>query len=207
MLQYQAEFVGNPTRESQYRQSAYMEHAKHTRKESPYLISVPMQVRALMLRRVQILKGDKLTVGLNVGYAPLQVSSVILLMDRALASSSWKPSSSALSSIISQTRLLRFTRGVVFCFCKQGLRSFTALHLTLHSAILFSALTTMAEIPALFSQREIVLRHYKAAMYHPFVESMALTLVDVPITFVTLIFFCIILYFLAHLQRTAGQFL
>lgn len=54
------------------------------------------------------------------------------------------------------------------------------------SAILFSALTTMAEIPALFSQRPIILRHFKAAMYHPFVESMALTLVDVPITLFTL---------------------
>lgn len=75
------------------------------------------------------------------------------------------------------------------------------------SSILFSALTTMAEIPALFSQRPIVLRQFKAAMYHPFVESMALTLVDVPITFFTLTFFCIVLYFLVDLQRTAAQFL
>ena len=75
------------------------------------------------------------------------------------------------------------------------------------SAILFSALTTMSEIPALFSQRPIVLRQSQAAMYHPFVESLALTLVDVPITFITLVFFTIPLYFLAGLQETAGQFL
>ena len=65
----------------------------------------------------------------------------------------------------------------------------------------------MAEIPALFSQRPIVLRHFKAAMYHPWAESLALTLVDVPITFVTISLISIILYFLVGLQRTAAQFL
>jgi ATP-binding cassette, subfamily G (WHITE), member 2, SNQ2 len=65
----------------------------------------------------------------------------------------------------------------------------------------------MAEIPALFTQRPIVLRQFKAAMYHPFAESMALTLVDIPITFVTLSTFCILLYFLVGLQQSAGQFL
>ena len=39
----------------------------------------------------------------------------------------------------------------------------------------------MAEIPALFGQRDIVIKHYKAAMYHPFVEAAALTIVDLPI--------------------------
>lgn len=65
----------------------------------------------------------------------------------------------------------------------------------------------MAEIPALFVQRPIVNRHSKAAMYHPFVEALALTLVDAPITAVTIIFFSVILYFLVGLQRSAGQFL
>lgn len=44
-------------------------------------------------------------------------------------------------------------------------------------------------------------------MYHPFVEAIALTLVDVPITFVILLLYSIVLYFLVGLQRTAGQFL
>ena len=44
-------------------------------------------------------------------------------------------------------------------------------------------------------------------MYHPFVEGIALTLVDVPITFVILLLYSIVLYFLVGLQRTAGQFL
>ena len=65
----------------------------------------------------------------------------------------------------------------------------------------------MAEIPALFAQRPIVIKHYKAAMYHPFIEAAALTLVDIPITFISLILFCVILYFLVGFQQSAGQFL
>ncbi|KAH9831126.1 ABC-2 type transporter-domain-containing protein [Rhodofomes roseus] len=64
----------------------------------------------------------------------------------------------------------------------------------------------MAEIPALFIQRPIVQRHSRAAMYHPFVESLALTLVDIPITILTLVLFTIILYFLVGLQEDAGKF-
>ena len=69
------------------------------------------------------------------------------------------------------------------------------------------ALFAMSEIPSLFALRPIVQRHYKAAMYHPFVEGIALTLVDVPITFTILLLYSIVLYFLVGLQRTAGQFL
>lgn len=65
----------------------------------------------------------------------------------------------------------------------------------------------MAEIPALFAQRPIVLRQSRAAMYHPFVESLALTLVDVPISAVTIIVFSIILYFLVGLTQEASNFL
>ena len=61
----------------------------------------------------------------------------------------------------------------------------------------------MAEIPALYAQRPIVLRHHQAAMYHPFVEALALTLVDIPITAVTLVVFSIVLYFMVGLQRSA----
>lgn len=65
----------------------------------------------------------------------------------------------------------------------------------------------MAEIPALFTQRPIVVKHAKAAMYHPFIESAALTIVDVPITFFTIGIFSIIIYFMVGLQASAGQFL
>jgi ATP-binding cassette, subfamily G (WHITE), member 2, SNQ2 len=65
----------------------------------------------------------------------------------------------------------------------------------------------MAEIPALFAQRPIVVKHAKAAMYHPFIEALALTLVDIPITFFTMLIFSLILYFMVGLQASAQQFL
>ena len=54
----------------------------------------------------------------------------------------------------------------------------------------------MAETPALFAERPIIFRHQKAAMYHPRVEALALTLVDVPFTLATMILFTIIVYFM-----------
>ena len=65
----------------------------------------------------------------------------------------------------------------------------------------------MAEIPTLYAHRPLILRHQKVAMYHPFIEAAAMTLVDVPITFATLTVYSIVLYFLVGLQATAGQFL
>jgi ABC-type multidrug transport system permease subunit len=75
------------------------------------------------------------------------------------------------------------------------------------SALLFAALAAQAEIPALFAQRPIVLRQSRAAMYYPFIDALAYTLVDMPISFVTLVFFSIALYFIVGLVQTAGQFL
>jgi ATP-binding cassette subfamily G (WHITE) protein 2 (SNQ2) len=65
----------------------------------------------------------------------------------------------------------------------------------------------MAEIPALFDQRPVVLRHHKAAMYYPFIESFAHTVVDIPFTFIIQAVFAVMLYFLVGLQKSASQFL
>lgn len=72
---------------------------------------------------------------------------------------------------------------------------------------IIAALQSLAEIPNLFSQRPIVLRHQKAAMYHPFIEALALTVVDIPITFFSTLIFGTILYEAVGLQQSAGQFL
>jgi ATP-binding cassette, subfamily G (WHITE), member 2, SNQ2 len=97
--------------------------------------------------------------------------------------------------------------GTVFLNIPDSTSAYFSRGGVLFFALLFSALNSMAEIPSLYAQRPIVLRHYKAAMYHPFIEAIALTMVDIPITFVILSVFSIILYFLVGLQRTAGQFL
>ena len=75
------------------------------------------------------------------------------------------------------------------------------------SSILFSALLAMSEIQVLFAQRPIILRHQKAALYHPFIEAAAMTLVDIPITAITLLVFATIVYEAVRLQQSAGQFL
>jgi ATP-binding cassette, subfamily G (WHITE), member 2, SNQ2 len=55
---FREERMGQPERVQAYKQSALAEHAKHVGKASPHLVSIPMQVRAVMIRRLQILKGN-----------------------------------------------------------------------------------------------------------------------------------------------------
>ena len=75
------------------------------------------------------------------------------------------------------------------------------------SSILFSALLAMSEIQVLFAQRPIILRHQKSALYHPFIEAAAMTLVDIPITGITLLVFSTIVYEAVRFQQSASQFL
>lgn len=71
-----------------------------------------------------------------------------------------------------------------------------------YSALLFCAFAAMAEIPTLFAQRPIVLRHQRGALYHPFTDALALTIVDIPIMFVNITIFGILIYFLSGLQTS-----
>jgi ATP-binding cassette subfamily G (WHITE) protein 2 (SNQ2) len=58
MDSFRTEFVGHTDKALAYRDSALAEHARHVRANSPYIVSLPMQVRAVMLRKVQIMKGN-----------------------------------------------------------------------------------------------------------------------------------------------------
>ncbi|KAF9461727.1 pleiotropic drug resistance ABC transporter [Collybia nuda] len=172
MTSFKDAYVGVPDRAQAYKQSALAEHARNTRKKSPYTISIPMQARAVMKRRVQILMGNKLATIFSLAsfiFQGIIVGTVFLQVPKTTAA--------------------YFSRGGVLFF-----------------ALLFSALSSMAEIPALFGQRPIVHRHQKAAMYHPFIEGLALTLVDLPLTLTTSTIFGILIYFLVGLQLSAGQF-
>jgi len=74
---YRGEYVDQPMKATAFKESANAEHARNTRDrvctrpcaffsllrpngfvQSPYTISIPMQVRAVMVRRVQIIKGN-----------------------------------------------------------------------------------------------------------------------------------------------------
>ncbi|KAG2006802.1 multidrug resistance protein 1, variant 2 [Coprinopsis cinerea AmutBmut pab1-1] len=155
-----------------YKESARQEHARHTRPRSSYTISIPMQVRIVMVRRAQIMKGSFLAQG-------LQTTTFVL------------------QAIIIGTTFIRVPDDTSAYFSRGGVIFFS---------VFLPALFSMSEIPALFAQRRIIHRHELAAMYHPMVESLALTLVDIPFTFVTMVLFTIILYFIVQLQQTAGQF-
>ena len=66
MNAYLNDFVGKPQRALAYRDSAWAEHATTAKKKSAYVISVPMQTRAVMLRRLQILRGNLMAQIVNI---------------------------------------------------------------------------------------------------------------------------------------------
>lgn len=71
----------------------------------------------------------------------------------------------------------------------------------------FPALLSMAEIPALYAQRPITVRQSNWALYRPFIDQVALILVDIPMVFATTVLFSVTIYFMAQLQQSAQQFL
>ncbi|KAL0959811.1 hypothetical protein HGRIS_011492 [Hohenbuehelia grisea] len=169
---YAKEFVGNLRVADAYKESVLQEHAMTARARSPYTVSIAMQARAVMIRRAQILMGNKLATILNL---------VSFLLQGVIVGTAYLHLGASTEAF--------FSRGGVLFF-----------------ALLFSAFSAFAEISALFAQRPIIHRHKQAALYHPFVEAIALTLVDIPISFAITIVFAIVLYFLTNLQRTASQF-
>ncbi|KAG9310127.1 ABC-2 type transporter-domain-containing protein [Chiua virens] len=172
MASFREQYAGKKDLMSAYQDSARAEHAKHLQKKSPYTISIPMQIRSVMGRRVRI-----------------QAGAVSLLVINACVF--------VLQAIILGTTFLQLSTNTTAYYSRGGILFFS---------VFLPALFAMSEIPSLFSLRPIVERHYKAAMYHPFVEAIALTLVDIPVTFLILLLYSIILYFLVGLQRSAGQF-
>ncbi|KAH9480206.1 Brefeldin A resistance protein [Psilocybe cubensis] len=96
--------------------------------------------------------------------------------------------------------------GTLFLKAPQESSAFYSRAGVLFFALFLSALMSTTEIPALFSQRPIILRHQQWGLYHPFIEAVALTLVDVPVTFFTSLVFGGLVYSLVGLQKSAEQF-
>ncbi|KAI9569369.1 ABC-2 type transporter-domain-containing protein [Boletus coccyginus] len=170
---YYALYVDKPELKRTYDASASSERARHAPNGQSYILSVPMQVRAVMRRRWRILKGSWATQAVQVGSQSLQA---------VFAGTVFFQLANNTSAYFSRASLIYFT-----LFCCSTL--------------------SMAEIPSLFSQRLIVLRHQKGALYYPFIEGLAHTIVDIPISFISVAIMSIILYFSAGLQKTAEQFL
>lgn len=63
---FKAERVGKAEKVQAYNESAKAEYSKHTSKSAPRIVSLPMQARAVMLRRLQMLRGNTLATVLNL---------------------------------------------------------------------------------------------------------------------------------------------
>ncbi|KAL1592348.1 hypothetical protein SLS60_011426 [Paraconiothyrium brasiliense] len=96
--------------------------------------------------------------------------------------------------------------GSIFFGAEDSTANFFSKGSVLFLAILFNALTAIAEINSLYAQRPIVEKHASYAFYHPFAEAMAGIVADIPVKFVQAVFFNIILYFMAGLRREPAQF-
>src|SRR5690606_2140790 len=163
----------------------------------------------VMLRRVQIMKGNLTPQALSTLYAiitPLSGEHAVLIALQDFRSSGCDHRHDVHQALRVDFRLLLPRR------CYLLVRVFnSASHTSTQSktsynddsSVFIPTLFSMNEIPALFSQRPIVHRHELAGMYHPMVEAIAMTLVDVPFTFVTIVLFSVIIYFVVQLQQTA----
>ncbi|TFA98420.1 Brefeldin A resistance protein [Trichoderma ghanense] len=77
---------------------------------------------------------------------------------------------------------------------------------TLFFLLLFNALLALAEMTAAFTSKPIMLKHKSFSFYRPAAYAVAQTVVDVPLVFIQVVLFNTIIYFMAHLSRTASQY-
>ena len=72
--------------------------------------------------------------------------------------------------------------------------------------LLFNALLALAEQTAAFVSKPILLKHKSFSFYRPAAYAIAQTVVDVPLVFIQVVLFNVIIYFMANLARTPSQF-
>ncbi|RHZ45989.1 putative ABC transporter [Aspergillus thermomutatus] len=72
--------------------------------------------------------------------------------------------------------------------------------------LLFNALLAMAELTASFESRPIMLKHKSFSFYRPSAYALAQVVVDVPLVFIQVTLFELVVYFMANLSRTPSQF-
>ncbi|QBM88980.1 ATP-binding cassette, subfamily G (WHITE), member 2, SNQ2 [Metschnikowia aff. pulcherrima] len=73
-------------------------------------------------------------------------------------------------------------------------------------SVLYMSLTGMAEISNAFGARPILMKQRNYKLYHPAAYALADSISFIPVSVLTNIAFCLILYFLANLKREAGKF-
>ena len=72
--------------------------------------------------------------------------------------------------------------------------------------LLFNALLALAEMTSLFESKPILLKHKSFSFYRPSAFAIAQTVVDVPLVFIQVFLFNVIIYWMSGLAQTASQF-
>lgn len=112
-------YVNKPDLKIAYETNATSEHERHAPHSQSYTLSIPLQVQAVMHRRWQILKGDRVTQAVQIGFV-LHIGSAVcwrLICHKRLEPRFSRLSSSGLCfSKLPRTRVHTF-RGVVFSSC------------------------------------------------------------------------------------------
>ena len=100
-------------------------------------------------------------------------------------------------SLVTGSLLYNTTYDTVGAFSRGGIIFFSCLYF---------ALMSLAETPALFLDKPILNKQYGYKLYRPSAELLAKQLIQLPVNFLAITFFSIILYFLSNLKTEAGAF-
>jgi len=135
----------------------------------------------------------------------INIAKQVRLNTRRAYQRLWNDFSATLSHMIAQL-VIAFIVGSIFYGNPDATIGFAGKGSVLFMAILLNALTAISEIDGLYAQRPIVEKHNSYAFYHPATEAAAGIVADIPIKLMTATVFNLVVYFLAGLHRTPGQF-
>ncbi|KAJ5789156.1 uncharacterized protein N7518_006167 [Penicillium psychrosexuale] len=110
-----------------------------------------------------------------------------------------------ISALIGNT-IMALIIGSVFFQLPGDVTSFYSRGALLFFAVLLNSFSSALEILTLYSQRPIVEKQARYAMYHPFAEAISSMLCDMPYKIANAITFNITLYFMTGLRQTGGAF-
>ena len=143
---------------------------------APQMVSFPRQTKICAKRAYRQLLNDRAST-----FTALGGEVVIALVVGSMFHGSLGPGSGTTDSL--------FSRGSVLFF-----------------SVLLNVLVAMTDMHSVYERREVVRRQASCALYRPSAEALASVLVDFPVKLCIATCFNIILYFLAGLETTAGQF-
>ena len=151
-------------------------------------------------RRQQQAKNQRITSPYTLSYAE-QVKLCLWRGFRRLAADP----SLTITQIVSNA-INALIVGSLFYNQAQDTSSLNSRSALLFFAVLLNAFASALEILILFSQRPIVEKHTRYALYHPSAEAFASILTDMPTKILSAIAFNLVLYFLTNLRREPGAF-